>query len=156
MRRLFCLFTGLAIAAVVCAQSPEETAVKATVDQLFTGMRTGNGKLVADAFSGNAVLQTIVSRADGTVEVKTESVADFVSAVNKPHTEQWDERIQYGTIQIDSQLATVWTPYQFYLGGRFSHCGVNAFQLVKINGFWKIQYIIDTRRKTACPGTFAP
>lgn len=154
MRSLIYLLAGLAISIQAMAQSSEETAVKATIDQMFTGMRTGKGKLVADAFSGNAVLQTIVSRPDGSVEVKSEALNDFVNAVDQPHAEQWDERIRYGNIQIDGQLATVWTPYQFYLGGKFSHCGVNSFQLVKINGNWKIQYIIDTRRKDACPGNF--
>lgn len=154
MRRLICVFALMALVTPIWAQNSEETAVRAIIDQMFTGMRTGKGKLVEDAFSTNAVLQTIVSRPDGSVEVKTESVSDFVAAVDKPHAEQWDERIQYGSIQIDHQLATVWTPYQFYLGGKFSHCGVNSFQLVKINGNWKIQYIIDTRRKEACPGNF--
>ena len=42
------------------------------------------------------------------------------------------------------------TPYKFYVGEKFSHCGVNSFQLVKIRGEWKIQYIIDTRRRQNC------
>lgn len=154
MRSLFYLLAGLAISTQAMAQSSEETAVRAVIDQMFTGMRTGKGKLVADAFSQNAVLQTIVPRPDGRVEVKSEALSEFVNAVDQPHADQWDERIQYGSIQIDGQLATVWTPYQFFLGGKFSHCGVNSFQLVKINGNWKIQYIIDTRRKDSCPGSF--
>jgi len=61
-----------------------------------------------------------------------------------------DERIVFETIRIDGPLASVWTPYNFYYEGKFSHCGVNSFQLVKINGEWKIQYLIDTRRKQGC------
>jgi hypothetical protein len=38
-------------------------------------------------------------------------------------------------------------PYQFYIGDKFSHCGVNSFQLVKLQGQWKIQYLIDTQEK---------
>ena len=53
----------------------------------------------------------------------------------------------FETIKIDGALASVWTPYKFYSGATFSHCGANSFQLVKIDGAWKIQYIIDTRRK---------
>jgi hypothetical protein len=34
-------------------------------------------------------------------------------------------------VQIDDNLAAVWTEYEFYVGKNFSHCGVNAFQLVK-------------------------
>ncbi|MDI9365767.1 MAG: hypothetical protein QM541_12505 [Flavobacterium sp.] len=61
-----------------------------------------------------------------------------------------DERITFGNVQIDGALANVWAPYQFYYNGNFSHCGVNNFVLVKQNNVWKIQYIIDTRRKQGC------
>jgi hypothetical protein len=44
----------------------------------------------------------------------------------------------------------VWTPYRFIFNGKFSHCGVNSFTLVKLNGEWKINYVIDTRRKEKC------
>jgi hypothetical protein len=53
--------------------------------------------------------------------------------------------------KIDGELATVWTPYVFYLRGQKDHCGVNAFTLVKLNGTWQIQGIIDTRRTENCP-----
>jgi hypothetical protein len=47
-------------------------------------------------------------------------------------------------------MATAWTPYNFYFNGKFSHCGVNNFVLVKQDNGWKIQYIIDTRRRQGC------
>jgi len=71
-------------------------------------------------------------------------------AIAKPHTEAYDERITFDLVKIDGELAMVWAPYKFYLGEKFSHCGVDAFQLVKINNNWKIQYLIDTRRRQGC------
>jgi len=53
-------------------------------------------------------------------------------------------------IKIDGPLAFVWAPYNFFYKGKFSHCGVDCFAMVRMNGSWKIQYIIDTRRKNAC------
>jgi hypothetical protein len=47
-------------------------------------------------------------------------------------------------------MAAVWTPYNFYYNGQFSHCGVNSFQVIRFKDGWKIQYIIDTRRRTGC------
>ncbi|MFP3594978.1 hypothetical protein SB689_23835, partial [Chryseobacterium sp. SIMBA_038] len=61
-----------------------------------------------------------------------------------------EERIIIEAIHTDGNLASVFTPYSFYLKGKFSHCGANSFQLVKQNEEWKIQYIIDTRRKDNC------
>jgi hypothetical protein len=88
---------------------------------------------------------------EGKTLVVSEDLGKFITAVSKPHTAIYDERITFNTIKIDANLATVWTPYQFFVGDKFSHCGVNSFQLVKFNGAWKIQYIIDTRRKENCP-----
>ncbi|WP_238584548.1 hypothetical protein [Chryseobacterium sp. Leaf180] len=61
-----------------------------------------------------------------------------------------DEQIEFSSIQIDGDLASVFTPYQFYYEGKLAHCGANSFQLVRKNGIWKIQYLIDTRRKDKC------
>jgi len=61
-----------------------------------------------------------------------------------------DERISFETIKIDGPLAIAWTPYKFYYEGKFSHCGVNSFQLVRVDNQWRIQYLIDTRRRQGC------
>jgi hypothetical protein len=149
MRLLFMfLLTGVTLSAI--AQTAEENAIKTTIDRFFTGMRSGDTVMIAGTFSPTAVLQTIVQKKDGSVEVRTEDVGEFISSVGKPHKEIYDEHIQYANILIDANLASVWTPYKFYLGKTFSHCGVNSFQLVKINNEWKLQYIIDTRRKEPC------
>ena len=129
-------------------QESEEAAVKTTIGQLFEGMRKGDSTMVKGAFAPGAILQTIASPAGGGTRLRTESLQGFLEAVGKPHTDVWDERITYGHIAIDDKLAAVWTPYEFYLGGQFSHCGVNSFQLVKLDGNWKIVYLVDTRRKT--------
>ena len=79
-----------------------------------------------------------------------EKVEDFVSSIPKYPKGSLDERIEFETIQIDQMLALVWTPYKFYFNNQFSHCGINCFQLVRFDSGWKIQSIIDTRRKTSC------
>ena len=47
-------------------------------------------------------------------------------------------------------MATAWTPYEFWYKEKFSHCGVNSFQLMKIENEWKIIYFVDTRRRSDC------
>ncbi|MFT4023529.1 MAG: nuclear transport factor 2 family protein [Flavihumibacter sp.] len=133
------------------AQSPEEPAVKACINRLFDAMRSGDSVALAACFSPSAVMQTILTRKDGSTEVRTESVQAFIHSVGQPHKEPYEERIEYGSVLVDGHLAVAWTPYRFYLGTKFSHCGVNSFQLVKLKTGWKVQYIIDTRRKEGCP-----
>jgi hypothetical protein len=125
-------------------------SVTAIVNQLFVAMKNSDGNLLQNCFADSAILQTIVNNKEGKAIVKNESVSDFISQVNKIVKGDADERITIDFIKIDGDLALVWTPYQFYYKGKFSHCGVNSFHLVRIANGWKIQYLIDTRRKSGC------
>ena len=129
-------------------------SVKAAVSNLFTGMITSNPALITSSFSDNAVLQTIEIK-EGKPVVQTDQVKEFADAISKIAKGDAEERIQFDVVKIDDNLAIVWAPYSFYYKGKFSHCGVDSFQLVRINGTWKIQYLIDTRRKDGCamPGS---
>jgi hypothetical protein len=79
--------------------------------------------------------------------INTVSINDFIQSIGKQAPNALDERIEFGAIQVDPLMATVWTPYTFYLKGQYSHKGINSFQLVKFKEGWKIQYLIDTRYK---------
>jgi hypothetical protein len=117
---------------------------------MFDGMRKSDTTLMRSAFAPGIVLQTIAKNKEGKIEVRLENIEKFVEFIGQPHTEIYDERITFELIKIDADLAIAWTPYEFYVNDKFSHCGVNSFQLVRLNGDWKIQYIIDTRRKEDC------
>ncbi len=130
-------------------QNDEESMVKKTITNLFTGMKDGDSSLTRGSFAPSAIMQTIVNK-EGKVSVRSESVNSFIKLIGMPHQEKYDERIVFTKILIDGPLATVWTDYKFYLGEKFSHCGVNSFQLVKGDQGWQIVYIIDTRRKEGC------
>jgi hypothetical protein len=149
MKKITFLSVGLLLSSYLFAQ-PAEDSVRAAVNMLFTAMKTANAIMLQQSFADSGVLQTIVKSPDGKVIVRNESIKDFADFVSREQQGNADERITFGSIKIDDDLASVWTPYQFYYKGKFSHCGVNSFQMVRVNGVWKIQYIIDTRRKTGC------
>ncbi|MES2417435.1 MAG: nuclear transport factor 2 family protein [Bacteroidota bacterium] len=128
----------------------EETAVSASITRLFDGMRTADTTLIRSAFAAKCLMQTIAVNKEGKAMVRTESVDGFIKSVGAPHPEKYDERIVFTKILIDGNLASVWTDYKFYVGEKFSHCGVNSFQLFKDENGWKIIYLIDTRRKDSC------
>ena len=133
-----CLFT-------LHAQSTEDS-VKAVIDRLFHAMKSSDGKTLQDCFADSAILQTIARNG----MIRNESAKGFAQQISTLPKDSADERITYEILKVDDGLATVWTPYQFYYAGKFSHCGVNSFQLIRQRGLWKIQYLIDTRRKEPC------
>jgi len=131
------------------SQTPEQE-VEAVIRSLFDGMRQKDATKVADAFSTEGLMQTVLQKPEGTT-VGSNAVADFVKRIaSTPEGTTLDERILSYHIRVDGNLASAWTPYKFYVNDTFSHCGVNSFQLVKMASGWKIVYIIDTRRKEPC------
>jgi len=136
-------------AAFTQTSTTETAAVKQTIQTFFEGMHKGDSALVRSTIAPGAVFHTISSRG-GTTQLQPENPLEFLQAVGTPHKEVWDERVTFDKILIDANLASVWTPYEFYLGSTFSHCGYNSFQLVKLAGGWKIAHVIDTRRKEKC------
>jgi hypothetical protein len=147
--KYFLLF--LTISSFSAFAQTEEDKVKAPILHFFEGMKRSDSLLLKSSLAPQAMLQTVAKNKEGKTAVRTEDISLFITSVTKPHQGVYDERITFDVIKIDADLAVVWTPYKFYVSGQFSHCGVNSFQLVKLNGEWKIQYIIDTRRKEPCP-----
>jgi hypothetical protein len=140
--------------AVASAQGrePERKAVLATVERLFDGMRKGDSAVVRSTFHPDAFLATAVAR-DGRPAVRIDTLDAFIRAVGTPHEDVWDERLGKTEVRLDGTLATVWTEYVFYAGPKFSHCGVDAFQLARTEEGWRIIALTDTRRREGCPDT---
>lgn len=134
---------------IVAAQS-QDAAVRASVDKLFDGMRSGDSSAVRSIFFSKSTLTSVSINEKDSVMTHVSKTDDFVAAVGKPHTEKWDERIYDIKISVDGPMAIVWAPYKFYRGETFSHCGVNVFTMIKTKNGWKINTITDTRRKTDC------
>ena len=123
-----------------------EKEVKQVIQNMFHAMLQADTTLLRTCFSDKVIFQTIVNKPEGAL-VNTMSINDFIQSIGKQLPNALDERIEFGAIQVDPLMATVWTPYTFYLKGQYSHKGINSFQLVKFKEGWKIQYLIDTRYK---------
>lgn len=123
------------------AQSSTDS-VKAVINSMFEGMRRADSAMVVDSFHPSAILHTI-----GREKLGLAAPHEFGTAVKRMKSGQLDERIEFGAVHIDANMASVWTPYRLYVDGKFIHCGVNSFQLVRYSGAWRIVHLIDTRRK---------
>jgi len=149
MKYFFIVLTVLVPLMKGHAQTAEDS-VKTVINRMFTGMKTADADLLKTCFADSMVLQTISRNKEGELIVRNEDPAGFIDFIRKETPGNADERISFELVKVDGPLAMAWTPYQFYYKGQFSHCGVNSFQLVRFNGEWKIQYLIDTRRKVGC------
>lgn len=145
------MFIFLAFRSLWAQNKAEKDDVMKPIWQLFEGMRKADTAMILPCFHSLARMQTVAVGQANTPVVIDESLDRFLQAIATPHPEVYDERILRYKVQIDDNLASVWTEYEFYVGSRFSHCGVNAFQLVRnAEKKWQIIQVIDTRRKEPC------
>lgn len=151
LRLLLALVAGIPVLAP--AQSTPSTAEPATRDsiiavakRLFDGMRSHDGAMIASTFAEGAMMSGVPRPGQ---PVAFQSTERFVTQAGSPG-EPWDEQIYDPVVQVDGDLASLWVFYTFSVGERFSHCGVDNFQLTRIGGEWKISFLADTRRQTGC------
>ena len=132
-------------------QSAENDAIIKVVRRLFEGMEKGDSAIVRSAFAKEVTLVTMRrNKEDKTQLTRENSIDGFLKAVGTPHPDIWYEEIWNIKVQQDDSFAQVWCDYAFYVGNRFSHCGVDAFHLYKGDDGWKIIHLADTRRNNPC------
>ena len=146
------LFMALCISTSVIGQTKDELAVKAAVDTFFEGFHKGDTTMMKSVMMDKVVMQTAFRNKEGKdILIQEGDAAKLLNAIaNRSADQKWDERLLDYIIKVDGNMANAWTPYEFWLNGNFSHCGVNSFQLFHDNGTWKIIYLIDTRRRAGC------
>jgi hypothetical protein len=155
MKKNFLVF-GIVLAFVSIIQgygqsAGEETAVTETINKMFKAMELGDSAMLHSVFSDQFSGATIFRDKSGKAVLRRDtSNHEFLKAVGTPHKEVWHEEIWNLKIQIDGDFAQAWCDYAFYADKNFSHCGVDAFHLIKAQSGWKIFHIADTRRRQGC------
>lgn len=150
MTRIALLLT-LLISSSSFAQDSDEKDVKKTVIKFFDAFHKQDSIAIKELVSKDLKLQSIGKSKEGFTQLRNEEFSAFLkSIVSIPKDQKFEEKLLDFKIRVDGDMANAWTPYEFWFNGKFSHCGVNSFQLVKLEGVWKIIYLIDTRRREGC------
>lgn len=144
------LFLSTVITGSAASAQNAEDSIKTVINTMFTGMKNSDTALVKSCFTETAFMQTFGKDKEGKTIITTETPSDFAKIIATIPAGAADEQIVFKDLKIDGPMAAVWTPFKLYFNGKFYSCGVNSFQLVRLNNIWKIQYILDTRRKTNC------
>ena len=119
-------------------QSNEERAVIAAAKDVFNAMES----LDEEAFRNSMVPEGfLLSVVPGTTRRTTRDqfAANLVRQTSPMIERMWDPEVR-----IDGPVATLWAAYDFYRATEFSHCGTDAFQLVKTAEGWKVVVLTYT------------
>jgi hypothetical protein len=130
----------------------EKSRVLAAVQKLFDGVTTKDGEAMRVVLDRDARLVRTETR-NGAPHTRPMSAADFVTRILEHEGPALREKIWDPEVRVADNLATVWVPYAFYVGERFTHCGEDAIQLAKTDlGWpgWKIVALADTQRTEGC------
>lgn len=134
----------------------ERAAVLTTVQKVFDAMRTRDTAMLSQVFDTTARLVGVSGRG-GTPSVSLTKASQFGAAIARaPAGDVWNERIYDPEVRIDGNVAQVWAYYTFHRNAVFSHCGVDAFMLLKVGTEWKITQLSDSRRTDGCTHTTPP
>lgn len=132
-------------------QETEEQAIKKVVETFFEGLHKGDSTIMKTTLHKDIKIQTTGTNREGVKMLRTETREQLLTGIaNKKPQDKYFEKLLSYDIKIDGNLASVWTPYEFYYNDNFSHCGANSFQMFNNNGKWEIIYLVDMRRRAGC------
>ncbi|WP_299132097.1 nuclear transport factor 2 family protein [uncultured Tenacibaculum sp.] len=152
MHKIITILVFFVVTTVVYGQtSLEEKEIKETINTFFKGLHNGDSTVIKSTLHTSVKIQTTSVNKEGKKILKTETKNQLLRAIaSKKVSDIYFEKLLSYTIKVDGNLASVWTPYEFYYNGKFSHCGANSFQLFNNNGKWEIIYLVDMRRRSNC------
>ena len=133
------------------AQNDDADAVRQSIEVFFDGFHKQDSAIIKSVVSPEIRLQTMGTDREGNNRLRSDEFGQFIkSIVSIPDSINFKEEILDFKIQVDGPMAHAWTPYNFWINGERSHCGVNSFQLFHDGKGWKIIYLADTRRREGC------
>lgn len=151
------LSLGLALPALADTPPAEDPAVLATVQQLLDAWRE------ADVAKAGAVLhsdfrEVTLHETEGDWRFSPVTRERLLGAMGSIQPGDWDDRLIEPQVHVDGPIAVVWSRYRFRTpyteNGVFhdeAHCGIETFQLYRIDGAWKIVNFADTHMACDAP-----
>jgi hypothetical protein len=139
-------FLTLALAASILAPrlraqnaDADTRAAIAVTDSVLAALTSGDNVTLKRLTLDSAVVGGVGMR-NGVERMSLTSWARFTSRPGSDFT----ERGFGATARVQDRVAQVWVPYDLYRGKEWSHCGVDAFTLLKSEGRWRVASLIFT------------
>jgi hypothetical protein len=115
----------------------DSAAVVGAVNSVLEAINTRDGELLRRVMMPDA--QIVANRPGGSPSTST--VAEMAVGIADP-PQAFTERMWDPRVHVDGPIAALWAPYDFYRDGTFSHCGIDAFHLLRVDGAWRVQSLV--------------
>lgn len=147
------LLTIIILTVAISAQSQinetkEKQAVLEKVNQFFSALEKKDTALFKSISFTNTQVWSSRSMADS-IKTSMRYVSDDILRLSVMKETIEEKPLKYD-ISLHGNIAIVWAPYTLSLSGKFSHCGIDVFTLLKTNEGWKIISIAYTVEPDGC------
>lgn len=122
----------------------DRAAILATVQSLFDALGERDTELLTAILHPDILMHSVELSAEGQRSASTSTLEGMVGRL-EAEGPRMTERMWDPEVRISGDLAMVWTPYDFYVGENLSHCGADAFILMRDGGEWQITSLSWTR-----------
>jgi hypothetical protein len=96
-----------------------------------------------------------VREQDGKSTMRTFTNEEYLKTLSE-RKQKVRERMWNPDVRIRGSIASVWTPYDFWIDGKLSHCGIDSFDLVKTAEGWKLAGGTYTNERNCEPSPLGP
>lgn len=130
------------------AFSTEEEAVLKVVDTFLLAVGNGDRDLQKSVELPDGGLAVYRSKDGVAGAVRRMPASDFQKPT--PDHDPFVEMYWAPKIDLRGSFAQVWSRYLLTDNGAIVHCGINAFQMVKLEGAWKIHSALSSMEAGSC------
>jgi hypothetical protein len=133
----------VAVVSTAAAPSPptsDRDQVLKVVQGFFDALATNNVESYRTLFVPGSQITAARNTPDG-FSVRRRTIEDDLQKMPS-NQNRLLERMWNPTVHVQGRVAAVWTPYDFHTNGRFSHSGVDIFNLLKTDAGWRIASVV--------------
>jgi hypothetical protein len=146
------LVTALALQTnALYADQNERAAILEVAEKVFAAVNTQNPDDWRALQLPQGTTLSFRPHASGEQEMRMASNEEFIAGLQKNEHDYREFWTAEPTVLIRGPIAVVWGAYEFTIDGKFSHCGIDAIDMVKLEGEWKVANIMWTVEKDNCP-----
>ncbi|NJR79816.1 hypothetical protein [Sphingomonas corticis] len=127
----------------------EEAAVTAPLVALLAALERSDGAAILAQTLPDGIVTAVRTGADGQPQRRSLRWAEFAAQL-KPDGARIVERIGRPAVEIDGEVAMIWTPYTVTVDGTLSHCGYDHVDAVRTATGWKILNLTYSHRTQGC------
>ncbi|MBO9712051.1 nuclear transport factor 2 family protein [Sphingomonas sp.] len=134
----------------IAYEDQDAAAVLNTVNAALATLESSDTATLRSLLQPEGGVAVAVELPDGSRRFKHLSWDEYIAKL-APDGHRYSEAISNPAVEIDGDIAMVWAAYRVTQDGKLMHCGYDHFDLVRVEGKWKILNITWSQRTQGCP-----